>query len=173
MAITDTLSGYIKITFNLKLKRTESDTQSGGDFLNPNVRKDFSDGSGNNQADRWLNGEITVPSAGAVTVSLADTADPFGTMGDSVPTSDPEGKKIKAILIENEDENNYITLGLGTNNVTNWLGGSSPTIRIPAGGVYLQVFPNGIDAINDGTDDEITLVADTADCTVQMSVLYG
>ena len=75
-------------------------------------------------------------------------------------------------MIENTDSTNYVTVAKGTNGMTNWISGTN-TVRIPAGGVLLATFPAGIDAINDGTDDEITITANTASCVVVVSWVFG
>ena len=108
-----------------------------------------------------------------VTISLADSVNPLGAASDDVPTADPEGLDLRLLIIENKDDTNFITVGLGSNGVTQWLGGTDPTIKIPAGGVLVQTFPQDIGALNDGVDDEIVIKGVTADCVVELSVLYG
>ena len=172
MAITDTLNATMTVELIGKLDRTNSAGYTGKDVLSHTKTQPFSDGSGSGGATIWFNTSFDA-TTGGITISLADSADPLGGAGDDAPTADPEGKKIKAVLIENTDDTNYIELSLGTNAVTNWLGGTTPTVRIPAGGFLAQTFPAGIDAINDGSDDEIKISADTASVTTKISILYG
>jgi len=172
MAITDTLDGFIQAKIQVALAEREGDI-GGGKSLDHDVSPHISDGTSTNQATCWLHGDVTVTQAAAITLSLADSADPFSTGGDSVPTADPEGLKIRAIMIENKDSTNFIYIKKGTAGVTSWFSGATDTLRIPAGGVLLATFPAGLDAINDTSDDEIDIQADTADVTARISVLYG
>ena len=172
MAITDTFSGSLKIELEGKLARTGGGGMTGEDKLNHSKTQSFTDGSGSNNASCWLTGSFTATTDG-ITVSLADSADPFGAAGDDIPTADPEGLDLRAIVIQNTDTSNYVQVGLGTNGVTQWLGGTTPTIKIGPGGIFAQTFPTDIGALNDGADDEIKITANTASCTVKVSVLFG
>jgi len=172
MAITDTLNATMKVELTGTLDRTNTAGYTGKDVLSHTKTQTFTNGSGANQASIWLNSSFTA-TTGGITISLADSADPLGAAGDDAPTADPEGLKIRAIVIENQDATNYVELAEGTNAITSWLGGTTPTVRIPAGGVLAQTFPSGLDALNDGADDEIKITADTASCTVKISVLFG
>ena len=147
-------------------------THTGTDQISHSKTQTFTDGSGANQASAWFSSQFDA-TTGGITISLADSADPLGGAGDEVPTADPEGLKIRVVMIENTDDTNYVELSEGTNAITSWLGGTTPTVRIPAGGVLLQTFPSGLDAINDGADDEIKITANTDSCTVKISVIYG
>ena len=173
MAITDTLDAKLKVSLTGTLARAMgSGGHTGTDVLEHEKTQTFSNGSGANQASGWFSTLITV-TTGSTTISLADSADPTGALGSDTPSADPEGLKLRAIVIENQDDTNYVTLGTGSNAITSWLGGSSPTVRIPAGGVLAATFPSGLDAMNDGADDEITLQANTASCVVKFSYLFG
>ena len=170
MSTTDELSGSIRLKINGSLTKTQ-DTGgvTGEDYLAISESLSLADGSSSDEATGWFSSQFTA-TTGGVTVSLADSADPLGGSGDNYPTEDPEGTKIKAIYIKNEDDTNYVTLGLGSNPISNWLG---TTIRIPAGSVLFQYLPDGIDAINDGVDDELTFTANTDDCTVSLMYMFG
>jgi hypothetical protein len=172
MALSDTLSGTIDFDVNVVLSRTFG-LATGKDNLSQKKTITLTDGSSTNQAAGWCSASSITVTTGGITISLADEADPFGAAGDELPTSDPEGLKLRAIMIENTDSTNYITLGLGTNFITSWLGGTTPTVRIPAGGIILQTFPAGLDAMNDGADDEIKLTANSASCVVKISYIFG
>lgn len=171
MAITDTLSGTVKAELAVNLARV-SGNYTGKDTLSHTKTMTLTDGTSTNQASGWFGTSFTA-TTGGITISLADSADPLGAAGDDVPTSDPEGLKLRAIMIENLDTTNYVTLSLGTSAVTSWLGGTSPTVRIIAGGFLLQTFPAGLDALNDGSDDELKLTANSASVTVKISYLFG
>ena len=133
MAILDTLKGIFGLDNYIELTTTEED-RSGSVIVRHRELAEIDNGTGTNQADGILHGQVTV-TTGGITLSLADSADPFGSGGDSVPANgyDPEGKKVKAIIIKNEDGTNYITVAKGTNGF-NWLSGTTDTIRVPAGG---------------------------------------
>lgn len=171
MAITDTLSGEILAVINTSIATTEGNL-TGNNQLAHKVHKSITDGTTANKATGFCGTTLTV-TTGGITISLADSADPFGAAGDDTPTEDPEGKKLKAILIQNLDATNYIDVGLGTNALTSWLTGTTPAIRVPAGGFILSTMPAGLDAMNDGSDDEIKLTADTASVSVKISYIFG
>ncbi len=76
-------------------------------------------------------------------------------------------------MLVNEDATEYVDVGLGSSALTSWLTGTTPEIRIPAGGMLLATFPAGLDAMNDGTDDEIKVTAQTTSCTVKIIYLFG
>jgi len=145
---------------------------TGTDKITHKKTQSYTDGSSADQASGWFSTLITV-TTGSTTISLADSADPTGALGSDVPSGDPEGLKLRAIVIENQDDTNYVTLGLGSNALTSWLAGTSPTVRIPAGGILAATMPAGLDAMNDTSDDEITLQANTASCNVKLSYLFG
>jgi len=173
MALTDSLSATIIASVDLAVNRSQSlGSFSGKDKAKVIHKNVFSDGSGTDQATGFFSSQFTA-TTGGITISLADSADPLGAAGDDVPTSDPEGLKLRAILITNEDSTNYVTLVPGTNAITSWFGAGTHTLRIPAGGVLLATFPAGLDALNDGVDDEIKITADTASVTVNIAYMFG
>ena len=173
MAMADTLQGTIELEWAINLIRAQSvGGVTGKDELRITKEPELTDGTGTNQATGWFSTGIDV-TTGATTISLADSADPTGALGDDVPTSDPEGLKLRAICLINTDDTNYVTVGLGANALTSWLAGTGPTVRIPAGGFLCATFPAGLDTMNDGADDEITLQADTATCRVELAYLFG
>ncbi len=171
MAITDTLNGKIKVDVLSWLNRS-SGNWAGKDTLSHSKEVVLSDGTGSNQASGWFGSSFTC-TTGGITVSLADSADPLGAAGDDVPSSDPEGLKLRAILIENQDDANFISVKKGTNGETSIFSGSTDSVQISAGGMFLWTSPAGINAMEDGTSDELLFTADTASCTVKLSYLYG
>lgn len=171
MAISDTLIGTVEGKIRVNLSRSTTNLK-GDDIISFNHVLSLTDGSGANQATGGFTASFTA-TTGGITISLADSADPLGAAGDDVPTSDPEGLKLRAIMLVNEDNTNYVEVSKGSNTLTSWLGGTSPTVRIPAGGMLLATFPSGLDAMNDGVDDELTVTANIASCTVKIIYLYG
>lgn len=171
MALADTLYGEVQGIINVNIKTSEGNL-AGKNQLSHDAKAGLTDGSNSNQATGFCGTTLTA-TTGGITISLADSADPFGAAGDDTPTEDPEGKKLRAILIQNLDSTNFVTLGLGTNALTSWLGGTTPTVKIPALGFIMATMPAGLDAMNDGTDDEITLTADTASVSVKISYIFG
>lgn len=170
-ALTDTLAGSILGRINVALTRA-SGNYTGKDVLSHEKDQSLADGSSTNQATGWF-GDTFTATTGGITISLADSTDPLGSAGDSVPTEDPEGLKLRALMIENKDGTNFVDVGLGSNALTSWLTGTTPEVRIPAGGFLLVTFPAGLDAMNDGSDDEIKVTADTASVSVNISYLFG
>lgn len=173
MVLSDSLSGSIYVKLEASLARSQSvGGVAGTDKLNVSYNQSFADGTGTNQADGWFSSTFTATTGAGITISLAN-ADPLGAAGDDVPTETTEGKKLKAILIANNDTTNYVTVAPGTNGVINWIAGTAPTVRIPAGGFLAATFPAGLSAMADGASDELAIAANTASCSVTISVLYG
>jgi len=172
MSIADTLNAsvYVKVAGALSRAQTYGGV-SGKDSMEVTKTNSFTDGTGTNQASGWFSSQLTV-TTGGITVSLAN-ADPLGAAGDDAPTSAVEGLKLRAIIITNDDSTNYITVAPGTAGITSWLAGTLPTVRIPAGGMLLATFPAGLDALNDTSDDEILLTANTDNCVCRLTYIYG
>ena len=171
MALADTLTGTIKASLVADLARL-SGNYSGKDTLSHEFALALTDGSGSSAATGWFGTTFTA-TTGGITISLADSDDPLGAAGDDVPTSDPEGLKLRGLLIENKDTTNYISVKKGTNGEASIFSGSTDSIKITAGGCILWVSPAGVSAMNDTTDDEILVTADTASCSVKISYIYG
>ena len=170
MAISDILSGEVTVDIDFMLARASAGAMSGDDVLRKKYKQSFANGSGNAQASCWLSEFGMTAAIGAgTTITIADSADPFAGIGDEVPTADPEGLKVRALIIKNTDTTNFVTMSPGTNGVTFITGN---TILYPSS-VVCYVFPNGSHAINDGADDEIKFVADTATCDIDVTVVYG
>jgi len=172
MAMTDVFKSKIEIKLDATLTRTGGGGHTGTDKLAHDFTDVLTDGSAANTASCWLSGSLSA-TTGGITLSLADSADPWGAAGDDTPSADPEGLQIRCLIVENQDDTNYVTLEKGTNGITGL--GTTPGIIIPAGGIFLLYSPiDGVGAdISDGVDDEIKLTANTAACTCKVSVMYG
>jgi hypothetical protein len=171
MALVDTLTGRLKVDFRSWLVRTQGTTVEGKDILEHTKEINLANGNSSNQAVGWFSSSFTATTSG-ITISLA-SLDPLGSSGDDAPTQDPEGLKIRALFVENTNSTNYVELALGTNGITGWLGGTLPTVKIPAGGVYFQNFPNGLNEMEEGVSDEIKITSNSANCIVKISYLFG
>lgn len=176
MALQDSLSAIIRAEIRSSLSRIQDVGEfSGLDRYDHLAAQALTNGSGARQALGAFTSQLTV-TIGGVTISLADFADPLGAAGDDQPSSDPEGTRLRAIQFENLDDpvtGNFFRIAPGANGLTSWLEGTSPTLRVPAGGVQLASFPNGLDIMNDGVDDELLLTADTADVLARLTYLFG
>jgi|TARA_Y100000310_G_scaffold140352_1_gene139773 hypothetical protein len=173
MALTDTLDATIKIEFDAAIDRS----QTLGDFSGKDVaklihREVFTDGAGSSAATGFFSSQFTA-TVGGITVSLADSADPLAAAGDDVPTEDPEGKKLKALVITNEDTANFVSVKRGANGEASVFDGATDSVVITAGGMFAWTSPAGISAMNDGVDDEILITADTDSCVVKIAYLFG
>ena len=171
MAIADTLNGTIVAKIVSKLSRAGGNT-TGKDTLSHNKDQVLTDGSSTNQASGQFGTTFTA-TTGGITISLADSADPLGAAGDDVPSSDPEGLKLRALMIENKDAINFIEVKQGANGEVSMLTGSTDSIKISAGGVLLWTTPAGINAMNDGVDDELLITADSASVSTKITYIYG
>ena len=173
MAITDSLSATFYAKIDADLTRAQSyGGFAGKDSIDVNKTQSFTDGSDSQQATGWFSSQFTATTDG-ITISLADSADPLGTAGDDVPTSDPEGKKLRALFIINEDTTNYIELENGTNALADMLTGTSAKIRIGPRGFLAISIPDGYSAMNDGSDDELKITANTSSCSVKITYMFG
>lgn|SRR3990167_564243 len=171
MAYTDTFSGELEIRFNGTLVTTDGSIE-GEKTISHKILKKVSEGAGSNQAVGGYSEIITV-TTGGITLSLADSADPASTAGDDIPTSDPEGLKLKGILFENQDATNFVSVKKGTNGETSIFTGATDSVKITAGGLFLWYSPAGVSAMNDGADDELLITADTASCSVKLTYIFG
>ena len=176
MALADTLTALVRGEIRSSLNRSQTlGDFSGQDKYDHLVAQTVANGSGVSQASGAFASEFTV-TTGGITVSLANSTDPLGAAGDDVPSSDPEGLKLRAILVENRDPaatGNFITVAPGSNGLTSWIGGTTPTVRVPPGGLLLATMPDGLDAMNDGVDDELLFTADTASVVTRLTYLFG
>ncbi len=168
MALTDTLKGTVTAEIDVDVTRIISGVLSGKDNYKRSKIVTLSDGTASEQANIALTGTVAA-TTGGITLSLADSVGPLSTGGDDVPSADPEGATIRAILIINKDTANYVTLAPGSNPVADITGNNI----IPAGGAYLKIMPAGYNVINDGVDDEIKLTANTATVNCDVLVLYA
>ena len=172
MALTDSLSGKVKGEIDIDLVRTGEGGHTGVDKLNKKLSLILTDGSSSDQGTGFFSESFSM-TTGGITISLGEATTPIAG-ADCNPTEDPDGKDLRAILIHNEDDTNYVTVGLGTNALTGWLGGTTPTVRINAGGFLLQTFPSDqctLDATGDA--DEIKITADTAACICTVAYIFG
>lgn len=171
MAYADTLSGTVTADVNMKIVTTEGNLGGSNKAVHSIVKR-LTDGSGSNAATGFFSTTFTA-TTGGITVSLADSADPLGAAGDDTPTMDPEGLKLRALLIENTDDTNYVAVKKGTNGEASVFTGATDSVKITAGGFFFWYSPAGVSAMNDGTDDEISVTANTASCDVKITYIFG
>jgi len=171
MALTDSFSGDIKASLIGKLRRTGGGSHTGVDSLASEPSFALTDGTGANQAAGWFSATFTA-TTGGVTISLASATDPLGAAGDDTPTASPDETQLRALLIYNRDTTNYVTVTKGANALTCL--GTTPGIIIPAGGFFLLASPiDGLGNMTDGTDDEIIVTANTANCSCEITYVFG
>lgn len=171
MAFSDTFTGSVNVAVSSRITSSEGSVE-GVRNTTHSIVKTLTQGTGTNQGDGVFSSTFTA-ATGGTTVSLADSADPLGAVGDDTPTSDPEGLKLRCVLIENLDGTNFVSFKKGTNGDTAILSGATDSIKITAGGMLLWYSPAGVNAMNDGTDDEYVLTADTAGVSVKLTYIYG
>jgi hypothetical protein len=176
MAITDTLEA----TLTTYLSVVNSRSHEGGGFEGEDVyllssEHDLTDGSGDDQASGAFSSEALTITTGGITLSLADSADPTAGAGSEVPSSDPEGLKLRYVKIVNLDTTNFVTIT--TSGVSNangdMLNSAGASVKLYPEGKFIWTAPDGGSAIEDGTSDEIKLTADTASCTCELHYVFG
>jgi len=171
MAFTDTLTATLTAEINTKTTTTEGSILGDRRAVHT-VRNNLVDGSSSGQATGFFSSTFTA-TTGGITVSLADSVDPLGAAGDDTPTSDPEGLKLRAILIENRDATNFVKVKRGSNGETSILDGATDSIKLVAGAQFMWTSPAGDSAMNDGSDDELLFTADTANVSVRLTYVFG
>jgi len=171
MAFTDVLTATLTGEINATTTTTEGSILGDRRAVHT-VRNKITDGSGASQASGYFSSTFTA-TTGGITVSLADSADPLGAAGDDTPTSDPEGLKLRAIFIENQDATNFVKVKRGTNGETSILDGATDSIKLIAGAQFMWTSPAGDSAMNDGVDDELLFTADTASVSVKLTYMFG
>ena len=172
MVLSDSLVGELLAKIQARVSTTEGSQEGIIDIVHT-ISKSITDGAGSGLATGGFSSTFTA-TTGGVTISLADSEDPLGGAGSDTPTdTDPEGTKLKAILIENKDATNFVTVKRGTNGEASILNGSTDGIKIDAGGFMLWHSPAGNNAMNDGVDDEFSFVANSASVSIKLTYLYG
>lgn len=172
MAYTDTLTADIEVRVVPKITTTDGKIE-GVKQATHKILKRLTDGASSGQAVGFFSETFTSTTA-AITLSLADSADPLSTAGDDVPTSDPEGLKLRLVLFENLDDTNYVTLkSTASTGETSIFSGTTDSIKITAGGIFLWTSPAGASAMNDGVDDEFDIQANSASCSVRLTYIFG
>jgi len=168
---TDTLSGSVSIIENLTLAVAGDGNDSGTDRLSATNTTTFTDGSGAGQASCWLSSTFNVAVVGSPhQISLADDVNPLGPLSTTVPTADPEGLKLRMLVITNNDASNTVTLLAGAGFPVTFI--TANTLIYP-GATIVLLYPDGSHTLNDGVDDEIGLTAVGGTISVTMDVLYG
>ena len=168
MAIGDTLKGDLSFAYTFQLARAAAAGRlAGNDTLIHTMTQSFIDGAGAGAATCFLSGTGTSTVA-AITLSLADFANPLSTFSNEIPTADPDGLKVRLFIIHNLDATNFITVAPGVNA---WP--DIGTNKIRPGGWFIWMAPAGGSAIVDGASDELTISADTAPCLAEIHAVYG
>src|SRR3990167_10954476 len=127
MTLSDNLAGEVVAKIQARVTTTEGNQGGVVDAVH-SLTKSITDGSGSAAATGIFSSSFTA-TTGGVTISLADSDDPLGGAGSDTPTdTDPEGTKLKAILIENKDATNFVTVKKGTNGEASILTGSTDSI---------------------------------------------
>ena len=171
MAYADTLNGVIKADINTKILTSEGNISGDRSAVHA-AKLALTDGSASGKATGFFSSTF-VATVGGITISMADSADPLGAAGDDSPTMDPEGLKLRAVMLENSDTTNYVSVKQGTNGEASILSGATDSIKITAGGFFLWSSPAGVNAMNDGSDDEILVTANTDSCSVKITYIFG
>lgn len=174
--VTDTLTAIVQAKIRASLVRSDYGPK-GDDVYLQDIKKNIANGTGSSQATGAYTHTGSVPTGG-VTISLAafDLVDSANNPvnGGPPPSEDPEGKRIKGLLIENLDSTNYMTVRNTGNAITGIIGGTSTHLKIDPGGFFLWFSPTGAGPINDGTDDELAFFADTAEISqVRLTYVFG
>lgn len=96
----------------------------------------FTDGSGVNQATKMWHDQRTIAPSGTDALDLAGVlVDPFGV---AITFA-----RVKGLLISAASGNtNNVVVGAGTNPVTTIMGGTTPTVIVRPGGLFMLVAPD-------------------------------
>lgn len=98
---------------------------------------DLASGVADNQADKVYSDRIQIAASGDTTLDLSALIDPMGV--------DLAFAKVKAILVKAAagNTNNVVIGAAGSNPFLGPLGGTTPTISVPPGGVAMLTAPKG------------------------------
>lgn len=126
--------------------------------LNPSigVTKSFTHGTGNNQADQTYFADLLVASSG--------TPKDLDLIGGGL--TQPDGAafapvEINRMTITNNHATATLTVGGGSNPWVSWLGGTTPTVKIPPGGTICMIAPNDGWAVTAGSADGLRISTDS------------
>jgi len=187
MATTDVISGLTSLIIAINSVRTNPDGKD---------RYKVSDGQswentesvGDSTAYKLFavfREQITVTTTDTV-LSFADSVDPMGGIGSNVPSSDPEGGRLKVLAIVNTAPIGGQSVALEANSaginpisggvITAYAAGTgfAPNdsgINIQPGGMFVWTSPAGTIAMNDTADDEMRIK--TYSGTAVVDILYA
>ena len=126
----------------------------------------FSQGAGLNAADKIWHDQRTIAASGTDSLDLAGVlTDPFGA---TVTLA-----RVKGIIIYAATGNtNNVVAGGGSNSLTNWLGGTSPTVVVRPGGILCVLAPDATAyAVTAGTADILQIANSGAGSSVTYDII--
>lgn len=159
--LTATVSAAIQATFV-----KAGDLSNAKDVLTKSIQKEFTSGTGNNQANLEFQDQRTLGDGANESLDLAGSlTDPFGATLTFV--------KVKALLIENLSTTQTLTVGAGgVNSFINWVGDASDTIKIPPGGFHVQCAPLAGFTVTADTGDLLKVTNSAgASCTYNVIII--
>jgi len=140
-----------------------NDLSTSRDHVGLSVELSFTEGTGNNQADKVFHDTRTLTTGATENLDLAGTlTDVYGVTCTFV--------KVKAMVFQNLSATQTLTIGgVGTNGFVNWAGANTHTVIIPPLGFFALVAPLGGYAVTAGTGD-LLKVLNSAGASVDYKV---
>lgn len=108
-------------------------------------------GTGAGSADRLIVKALNIPASGTTTVNLTSSLDPFGVAAACI--------KVKAIYVaaSSGNTNDILVKPGATNSFSGPLSGTTPSIAVRPGGVYLDALPNTGWTVTASTGDQMDI----------------
>lgn len=126
----------------------------------------FQDGSGLNQASKMWHDQRTITASGTDALDLAGSlVDPFGA---TITFA-----RIKTLIISASSGNtNNVVMGAGTNPVTTIMGGTTPTLIVRPGGLFVLVAPDATGyAVTTATADVLQIANSAGTTSVSYDIV--
>ncbi len=161
----DTLTSNVSVTVQAIDAKTGA-LSNPRDVLSKSIQKSFSNGTGNNQADKIFRDQRTLADGANESLDLAGMlTDPFGATLTFV--------KVKAVIIENLSTTQTLTVGgAASNQFINWVGAATDTVKIPPGGFFAISAPLAGFGVTAGTGDLLKVLNSAgAACTYNVIVI--
>ena len=143
----------VSATLTAAMKWTQTGTHDfGGLSFNAATDKTiaYTDGTGAGQADILFADTRTIVSGGTDDIDLA------GALSNAFGATIAMAKIVSVLIISKAANTTNLTIGVGTNPVVGWLGGTTPTLGpIRPGGVFLraETAAAGVCTVTAGTAD--------------------
>lgn len=165
-ARADTLTSRASVAVQAVFNKSNA-LSSPKDVLSKTIQKEFANGTSSGQCDKVFRDQRTLTTGASENIDLAGTlTDPFGA---TVTFA-----KVKVIIIENLSTTQTLTVGgAASNQVINWVGAATDTIKIPPGGFFALAAPAAGFAVTADTGDLLKILNSAGASCIYNIVILG